>query len=99
MKYNFEEVKDELEELLLKAAKEPILETRTRKLNMIKRAMNRIQTGMFGICESCPEEIEEKLLEHDLTVTRCTGCQRKFNREKARSGYVPVPNHIINSLA
>lgn len=37
-------------------------------------ALGRLETGDFGYCDACGEEIAPKRLEFDPTVTRCIGC-------------------------
>ncbi|MBN2468004.1 MAG: RNA polymerase-binding protein DksA [Deltaproteobacteria bacterium] len=60
---------------------------RERKLIVkIKEALQRIEDGSFGICESCGEEISEKRLEVRPVTTFCINCKEKQeNEEKALS--------------
>lgn len=37
-------------------------------------ARARLETDDFGYCDDCGEEIAQKRLEFDPTVTRCIGC-------------------------
>jgi len=59
---------------------------RERKLiNKIRQALERIDEGTFGICESCGEEIGEKRLEARPVTTLCIECKTKQEaKEKAR---------------
>ena len=47
---------------------------REQELLRIKSALKRIETGGFGYCASCDEEIEEKRLYHDPTFPTCISC-------------------------
>jgi DnaK suppressor protein len=59
---------------------------RERKLiEKIKEALEKIDTGSFGICEVCSREIgEERLMARPVT-TLCIDCKKKQeDRERAR---------------
>ena len=56
-----------------------------RLIKKIKEALERIEEGEFGICESCGEEIELKRLEARPVTTLCINCKTKQEiSEKAR---------------
>lgn len=59
---------------------------RERKLlSKIKSAMERIDSGEFGICEMCGDEIGEERLEARPVTTLCISCKKKQEAiEKAR---------------
>jgi len=59
---------------------------RERKLiGKIKEALERIEEGTFGICESCGQEIGIKRLEARPVTTLCIECKTKQETsEKAR---------------
>ena len=51
---------------------------RERKLiGKIKDALERIENGSFGICESCQEEISQKRLKARPVTTLCIECKKK----------------------
>lgn len=55
------------------------LETERRRQverQRIDAALARIQSGDFGYCAVCDEEIAEKRLQNDPSVTTCIDCQR-----------------------
>ena len=62
---------------------------RERKLlGKIKEAIERIENGTYGICESCDEEISEKRLEARPVTTLCVKCktaQEQHEKEHAQS--------------
>ena len=53
------------------------LETERRRgleMQRVESALQRIESGDFGYCMSCDEEIEEKRLKHDPTFPTCVSC-------------------------
>lgn len=55
------------------------LETERRRQierQRIDAALARIQSGDFGYCAVCDEEIAEKRLQNDPSVTTCIDCQK-----------------------
>jgi DnaK suppressor protein len=60
---------------------------RERKLiGKIKEALERIETGTYGICESCGEEISEERLEARPVTTLCIECKTKQEQEEKARG-------------
>jgi DnaK suppressor protein len=60
---------------------------RERKLiGKIKEALERIETGTYGICESCGEEISEERLEARPVTTLCIECKTKQEQEEKVRG-------------
>nr|WP_298932049.1 TraR/DksA C4-type zinc finger protein [uncultured Erythrobacter sp.] len=47
---------------------------RAAERTRISAALTRIDEGEWGYCARCGEEIAEKRLEHDPSVTTCVGC-------------------------
>ena len=60
-----------MQELLL--AQEPA-RRRQRQLGKIGGALRRIESGDYGNCFVCGEEIENNRLAEDPTCTRCMKC-------------------------
>ena len=51
---------------------------RENKLNKkIKKALDRIENGTFGICEKCGEDISVKRLKARPVTTHCIDCKTK----------------------
>ena len=67
-------------------ARKSILCPNCRKLiSKIREALDRIDDGTFGICESCGEEISEKRLKARPVTTLCIDCKKKQEaNERAR---------------
>ncbi|MBN2060894.1 MAG: RNA polymerase-binding protein DksA [Deltaproteobacteria bacterium] len=60
---------------------------RERKLiGKIKDALERIENGTYGICESCGEEISEKRLKARPVTTLCIDCKKKQEDEERLKG-------------
>lgn len=58
---------------------------RERKLiNKIKEALNRIDTGEFGICEECGDEIGEARLKARPVTTFCINCKMEAEKKEKR---------------
>ena len=59
---------------------------RERKLiSKIRKALERIDEGEYGICESCGEDISEERLTARPVTTRCIDCKKHQEAsEKAR---------------
>ncbi len=49
---------------------------REQELQRIDAALKRLDTGDFGYCMTCDEEIDLRRLELDPTVTLCIDCAR-----------------------
>ncbi len=52
----------------------------SRRLNMIKSALDRIEQGKYGICLMCGNEIPEARLESLPYAALCVSCQSKEER-------------------
>jgi DnaK suppressor protein len=60
---------------------------RERKLiNKIKAALERIESGSFGICERCGEDISEQRLQARPVTTFCIDCKQEQENEEKLSG-------------
>ena len=67
-----EQESDEVEEI---AANIPLLNTFRDRLADIDKALGKIETGSYGICESCGNEISTDLLEVDPESKLCKICK------------------------
>ena len=59
------------------------LENRRRrqlKLQQIKAAQHRIETGDFGICSHCGEDIDGRRLDFDPTTPLCITCAQALEK-------------------
>ncbi len=60
---------------------------RERKLiKKIKKALERIDEGTYGICEECGEDIGFKRLEARPVTTLCIECKSRQEREEKARG-------------
>jgi DnaK suppressor protein len=50
---------------------------REMMLRKIAAALERIDNGNFGLCQSCEDTIHRKRLEFDATALLCIGCAQK----------------------
>lgn len=60
---------------------------RERKLiGKIKDALERIEDGTYGICESCEEEISDERLKARPVTTLCINCKKNQENEEKIKG-------------
>ncbi|MFC1866913.1 RNA polymerase-binding protein DksA [Thermodesulfobacteriota bacterium] len=60
---------------------------RERKLiGKIKDALERIEDGTYGICESCEEEISDERLKARPVTTLCIECKKSQENEEKIKG-------------
>lgn len=57
-----------------------------RLLKKIEEAVERIDSGAFGICESCGEEIDVKRLAARPVTTMCIACKIEQEEEEKLQG-------------
>lgn len=55
-------------------------------IKKIKKALDRIENGTFGICESCGEEISIKRLKARPVTTQCIECKTKEEAQERALG-------------
>ncbi|MFQ5484936.1 MAG: RNA polymerase-binding protein DksA [Desulfobacterales bacterium] len=54
-----------------------IRDRESKLIKKIKKTLNRIENGTFGICETCGEEISKKRLKARPVTTQCIECKTK----------------------
>jgi DnaK suppressor protein len=54
-----------------------IRDRESKLIKKIKKALARIETGTFGLCEKCGEEITLKRLKARPVTTQCIECKTK----------------------
>jgi len=54
-----------------------IRDRESKLIKKIKKALDRIETGTFGICESCGEDISIKRLKARPVTSQCIDCKSK----------------------
>jgi DnaK suppressor protein len=59
-----------------------LAEVESRELRNIENALQRIETGQYGVCESCEKKIPSVRLEALPYATLCLGCQREADEEQ-----------------
>lgn len=55
-------------------------------IKKIKKTLNRIDTGTFGICDSCGEPISLKRLKARPVTTQCIDCKTKEEAQEKALG-------------
>ena len=64
------------------------------QLDGVEAAMQRLDAGTYGVCESCGEPLEDERLEGDPTQTRCSTCveaEASLNLAEAAPTYEAAP--------
>ncbi len=54
-----------------------IRDRENKLIKKIKKALNRIENGTFGVCEKCGEDISVKRLKARPVTTLCIDCKTK----------------------
>jgi DnaK suppressor protein len=52
--------------------------------DQVEHALERLEQGLYGICEDCGKEIAPERLEFKPEATRCVECQGRWDREHRR---------------
>jgi len=60
-----------------------------QEIRDIEAALERIDTGRYGVCVKCEEPIERKRLEAYPTAKRCLPCQQLYDQSR---GVTPPPS-------
>jgi len=55
-------------------------------IKKIKKALDRIENGTFGICDSCGEDISIKRLKARPVTTQCIDCKTKEEAQEKALG-------------
>lgn len=80
---------DTLDQIQHAAERERVLETLAREsacLRYARAALRRVDTGVFGICLDCEEDINPKRLAAVPWAARCIACQERADREGRQPG-------------
>lgn len=59
----------------------PLEETLEKTLRDVKKSLERIKKGIYGICKYCDEKIDEKRLTARPTSSSCIGCKKTLTNE------------------
>ena len=59
------------------------LDRESRLMKSVEEALDRIETGAFGVCLGCEEEIPEKRLKAVPWASHCRSCQEKLDGQRA----------------
>lgn len=63
-----------MDALQVQAMAEAQARRRSAARDRIRAALGRLDEGEFGYCLGCGEEIAEKRIEHDPSLTHCINC-------------------------
>ena len=71
---HFEEKTEEVEDMSNRFGEENDLK---KRLDDIGQALQKIEMGKYGVCDTCSKEIEEDVLDIDPESTLCKECKMK----------------------
>jgi RNA polymerase-binding transcription factor DksA len=57
-----------------------VLATIRSRREQVERALERVEAGTYGICETCGQQIAAERLEASPAVTECIACRRNSER-------------------
>lgn len=83
------ELPDEIDQASAEYSQSFIFRLRDREkfyLSKIDKALQKIETGEFGICEACGEDIAVKRLEARPVTTLCIRCKEEQEMEERSYG-------------
>jgi DnaK suppressor protein len=63
-----------------------LVQMQSQMLEHVTAALGRLQSGEYGICHECEEEIPEKRLHALPFATRCLPCQASAEQNSLREG-------------
>ncbi len=69
-------------------------EDRRTTLDLIERALERLDSGDYGTCEDCGRPIDEARLEAVPWTARCVACQGEVERAEARDWERPSEEDV-----
>jgi DnaK suppressor protein len=71
-----------------------LAEQERRELTAIERALVKIATGAFGVCEDCDEDIPAKRLIVLPEARLCAKCQEFEERQQGRARGMPIARAV-----
>ena len=72
-----------------------LAEVESRELAKIENALNRIENGTYGVCQSCGKRIPQVRLKAVPYATLCVKCQQEEERRTPRSGASATWNYEV----
>jgi DnaK suppressor protein len=87
--FDTDDLPDEIDQASSEYAQSMVFRLRDREkflLAKIDKALARIESGLFGICEKCEEEISAKRLEARPVTTLCIRCKEEQEQKEKSFG-------------
>ena len=81
---------DPLDRATFESDRSTLLRIRDREsylIRKIKKALDRLEDGTFGICESCGKEISVERLKVRPVTLHCIKCKTRMEKIEKASGY------------
>lgn len=83
-----EKAPDAIDEVQLAAERELAIRNLDRESHLLREvrdALSRIQSGAYGICQRCEEQIGQRRLNALPWAAHCIRCQEAIDRERTES--------------
>lgn len=61
------------------------------RLNELRSALDRLESGTFGICLGCKSVIAQESLDNDPTLRLCSACEQKFIHSSSLHHFQQLP--------
>ena len=82
---NHDEAKDEADHASIAVdnlTSNTILKEQQKTLNQIKRSLNKIALGTYGICSMCEEKINTERLKVQIFSEHCVSCRNELDKQR-----------------
>ncbi len=82
---NHDEAKDEADHASIaieNLTNNTILREQQKTLNQIKRSLNKIALGTYGICTMCEEKINIERLKIQMFSEHCVSCRNELDKQR-----------------
>ena len=74
---------DQVVSVTMESLRNALQDTEYNEYRMIVAAVQSIESGTYGICQDCGEQISEKRLKHNPNSRRCLPCQEKLEEQES----------------
>lgn len=71
---------DEIQGAMIAGISNTLNQTYVNRINQIEEAISKMNSGEYGVCEECGENISEKRLEFNPCFRHCVVCAEKLEK-------------------
>ena len=73
---------DQVVTITMESLRNSLQDTEYQEYNRIIAALKAIDSGTYGICQECSEQISSKRLKYYPNASRCLACQEQFEQQE-----------------